>query len=267
MKKTPEFSGKYCPNCGNELKNIFCEKCGQKKIELKDRSIRSFIIHFTEEFFTFDTKFFRTAKSLIFKPGYLTLEYISGRVIRYVTPLKLYLFTSLITLLINVSLDSDVYTPIMEPRNDEDFNQQLIRPIMESKNMNENEFKDKFNQSVNGNTAVSLFFFMFVFSLILNLFYFYKHIFYVEHLVFTLHYFSMVLIILTIGSILEYFIKDILIIFLFILPVIYLSFALKKVYHTKWLNALFPAAFISIVFWVLLIIWFYGLLTAGALLA
>ncbi|HJY63532.1 MAG TPA: DUF3667 domain-containing protein [Ignavibacteria bacterium] len=263
MDDPVNYSGN-CSNCGNELKNLYCEKCGQKKVELKDKSVKAFAVHFIEEFFTFDSKFFRTVKPLLFKPGFLTHEYISGRFVRYVTPLKLYLFTSLISLLIMINLDSDVYTPLMEPRDDEDFNQQLIRPIMESKDMDEKEFKDKFNQNVNGNTAISLFFFMIAFSVILNLIYIYKHIFYVEHLVFTLHFFSMILIMLTIGTLIEYIVSDILYLFLFVFPTIYLFLSIKKVYHVKWLNAVIPSLFLSFVYWILLILWFYGLIVVGA---
>ena len=152
----------------------------------------------------------------------------------------------------------------MEQRNKEDYNQQLISSIMESKDMNEKEFKDKFNQNVNGNTAISLFFFMIAFSVILNLIYIYKHIFYVEHLVFTLHFFSMILIMLTIGTLIEYIVSDILYLFLFVFPTIYLFLSIKKVYHVKWLNAVIPSLFLSFVYWILLILWFYGLIVVGA---
>ena len=38
----------------------------------------------------------RTLWPLFTKPGYLTLEYLAGRRVRYVTPMRLYLFLSII---------------------------------------------------------------------------------------------------------------------------------------------------------------------------
>jgi len=263
----PVVTGRYCSNCGNVLKDIYCEKCGQKKVKLEDKTVKAFVLHFVEEFFTFDSKFLRTVKYLFLKPGYLTLEYISGRFVRYVTPIKLYLFTSLISIFILISLDPDQYTSLMEPENKDDFIQETINTIKETKNVTETEFKDNFNQFVNNNTSISLFFVMLAFSIILKVTYFNKHIYYVEHLVFTLHFFSMVLIMFVTGSILSKLVNEMNDLFLFFLPPVYLFFSVKRVYHTKWLNSVIPAMFLTFVYWVLLASWALGLIFLASLMA
>jgi hypothetical protein len=266
MQTDPLIYSQNCSNCGTGLIGKFCYKCGQKKIELHDRSLKSFAVHFVEEFFTFDSRFYRSLKSLFFKPGYLTLEYISGRFVRYVSPLKMYLFTSLITLFILIKLDPDQYTGLMEPRSDDDIFQMSIRPIMESKEISENEFKEKFNEHVNDMTAFGIFFIMVAFSMILKLMYINKHIYYVEHLVFTLHYFTIVLILFTVGFILSEIVEpDILNFFVFIFPCIYLFFAVKKVYHQRWIWSVFTSALLSFAYWILLFLWAYGTMVVGAL--
>ena len=261
----PLIYSQNCSNCGTGLTGKFCYNCGQKKIELHDKSLKAFVTHFVEEFFTFDSRFYRSLKSLLFKPGLLTLEYISGRFVRYVSPVKMYLFTSLITLFILIKLDPDVYTDLMEPRNDDDVFQLSIRPVMESKDMSENQFREKFNQSVNDMTAISIFFVMIGFSIVLKLLYINKHIYYVEHLVFTLHFFTMVLIFFTIGEILGKLDPDINSYFLFLIPCIYLFFAVKKVYHSRWIWAVFTSVFLSFAYWVMLFLWSFGTIIVGAL--
>jgi len=46
------------------------------------------------DYFHFDSKFFRTILPLLFKPGWLTLEYMKGRRKSYVEPFKLFLVIS-----------------------------------------------------------------------------------------------------------------------------------------------------------------------------
>lgn len=44
----------------------------------------------------FDSRFMRTMKPLLFKPGKLTRDYLDGRRFRYVPPMRLYIFSSLL---------------------------------------------------------------------------------------------------------------------------------------------------------------------------
>ncbi|NIR48263.1 DUF3667 domain-containing protein [candidate division KSB1 bacterium] len=51
---------------------------------------------FLGDVFTFDSRFFRTFVPLIAKPGFLTVRFNAGQRVRYVPPLRLYLFVSVI---------------------------------------------------------------------------------------------------------------------------------------------------------------------------
>ncbi|MEJ2534800.1 MAG: DUF3667 domain-containing protein [Gammaproteobacteria bacterium] len=48
-----------------------------------------------EDFLDFDSRFARTLKPLLFKPGRLTRDYLDGRRFRYTPPIRLYLFSSI----------------------------------------------------------------------------------------------------------------------------------------------------------------------------
>lgn len=48
------------------------------------------------DFFHFDSKFFRTTVHLLFRPGFLTVEYLQGKRARYFQPFKLFLFVSIV---------------------------------------------------------------------------------------------------------------------------------------------------------------------------
>ncbi len=84
-----------CLNCSAPLKGTYCHNCGQP-----DRHfIRFFpkvLWEMINEAFDFDSKVFRTLKSLLFSPARLSMEYVSGRRARYVNPLRLYIILSVL---------------------------------------------------------------------------------------------------------------------------------------------------------------------------
>lgn len=84
---------KPCKNCNSELVGLYCSECGQKNSQLL--SIKEILKEFSDNVFSFDTRFFITLKYLITKPGLLTTEYWLGRRTKYLPPLRLYLVMSL----------------------------------------------------------------------------------------------------------------------------------------------------------------------------
>ncbi len=83
-----------CLNCGTELKGPFCYYCGQPDKNLM-RFFPVLLRELLEDTFDFDSRFLRTLKPLLFKPGKLTRDYLDGRRFRYVPPLRLYVFSSI----------------------------------------------------------------------------------------------------------------------------------------------------------------------------
>jgi hypothetical protein len=77
----------------------FCQVCGQENIETKE-SFWSLATHFVYDVTHFDGKFFSTLKYLLFRPGFLSQEYLRGRRIAYLHPIRMYVFTSAIFFLI-----------------------------------------------------------------------------------------------------------------------------------------------------------------------
>jgi Protein of unknown function (DUF3667) len=87
-----------CLNCGTHLwpSDTFCPKCGQKRLEREDMSIRHMFRESFLDYFHFDSGFFRTIVPLVTKPGWLTVEFMKGKRKSYVEPFKLFLVISVI---------------------------------------------------------------------------------------------------------------------------------------------------------------------------
>jgi hypothetical protein len=57
-------------------------------------SVGHLIGHFFADITHFDSKIFTTLKDLIWRPGFLTREYVAGRRVRYLNPIRMYVFIS-----------------------------------------------------------------------------------------------------------------------------------------------------------------------------
>jgi len=85
----------HCQNCGAELAGPHCAQCGQAAIDYR-RSFRHVIVDVLDSFLNWDSKFFATIGLLIVKPWRLTNEFLSGKRVRYLHPLRLYLLASIL---------------------------------------------------------------------------------------------------------------------------------------------------------------------------
>jgi hypothetical protein len=78
----------------------FCQHCGQKTFR-PHRSVRELLWEFVENWFGYDSKAYKTARALC-KPASLTLDYFRNahHHNHYVTPIRLYIFLSIIFFLL-----------------------------------------------------------------------------------------------------------------------------------------------------------------------
>jgi hypothetical protein len=83
-----------CLNCGRPLTGPYCASCGQKS-RATDLTLRELLHETTQELTNWDGKIPRTLKTLFFRPGVLTTDFLAGRRARWLSPLRLYLICSL----------------------------------------------------------------------------------------------------------------------------------------------------------------------------
>lgn len=103
MSHLKERKEKNCLNCNAVVQGRYCHICGQENIETKE-SAWHLVTHFFQDITHFDGKFFTSLKYLIFKPGYLSREYMNGRRASHLNPVRMYVFTSAFFFLIFFSI-------------------------------------------------------------------------------------------------------------------------------------------------------------------
>lgn len=131
-------AGKYrkehnCLNCGAHVEKHYCSDCGQPNLELKE-SFWAFISHSIAHYFHFDNKFFQTLSPLLTKPGQVTLDYLAGKRARYINPVSMYIFVSIVYFLVayspkHVEKDSDYGHISIEKKKDQNVTDSVNKAL------------------------------------------------------------------------------------------------------------------------------------------
>lgn len=101
-KKVEKLS--TCANCSTALQGQnFCPNCGQQN-KKPDLHFGHFISESLSNFFAFDNKFFTTLITLFKAPGKAPREFIKGKRVAYMNPIRIYLMSTFILVFV-LSLD------------------------------------------------------------------------------------------------------------------------------------------------------------------
>ncbi|HVQ38713.1 MAG TPA: DUF3667 domain-containing protein [Pyrinomonadaceae bacterium] len=232
----PEVS--ECPNCGEQLLGEFCHGCGQKKLHRRELSLKHFFVRATSEFTDLESnKAVRTFKALLFKPGQLTNEFLSGRKGQYITPIRLYLTFSALYFLF-------AWGALSEARGG-GVNWMSKAPwaiaMAKSRNVDVQTLVEKISQRAEKYATVLRFASVLVSGVFLTLLYYGTRRYYVEHLVFSLHYYSFDFLtksvfglLFVLGNLIGTKLPAPALNLFYPLAFIYLLFALRRVFQQSW---------------------------------
>ena len=266
MSRSPLRKDKTCLNCNYVVENRFCPNCGQENSDTR-KSFHHLFVHFFEDLTHYENAFWKTIRNLIFKPASLTKEYLSGKRLSYLAPVRLYIFISFVTFFIIavfptnkdelVNIDQNVTTKVKDKngkmvdsitskkkislsellkQQEEDQKKQHLTNAQQNegflnfgyKNVREldsfqkygttddklsdfeysmakktlvlkskytqKELWEKFAEEAMHNIPKTLFIYMPIFALVLWLFHGKRRWYYFDHGIFTLHYFSFLLL-------------------------------------------------------------------------
>src|SRR5690348_6820638 len=84
----------YCENCGANMSGAFCAQCGQHAVDYR-RSFGRVFADVLDSFLNWDSKFTMSLWLLMSRPWKLTIDFLSGKRVRHMHPLRLYLLISI----------------------------------------------------------------------------------------------------------------------------------------------------------------------------
>jgi len=96
-----KYRGTRCLNCDHplDISDNFCPNCGQTN-SVKKLSFNDYINEYFAGVFAYDSRINLTLYTLLFKPGKITKDYVSGKRMRYANPFRFYLSVSIIFFII-----------------------------------------------------------------------------------------------------------------------------------------------------------------------
>ena len=99
-------SAECCLNCGLELRGRYCHGCSQDR-EVGNPSLIKWVGETFAEFTSIEGRSLQSIRTLLARPGVLTVAWREGRRVGYTGPLRLFLFSLLLLLLVRSLLGSE----------------------------------------------------------------------------------------------------------------------------------------------------------------
>jgi len=221
------MTGDYriCLNCEEPLQGKYCSSCGQENIP-ENVHLKTVFSDVIDDYFTIDSKIITSLVPLLFRPGFLSLEYFAGRRVRYVKPFRIYILSSLLffflffmnqgsfvdstdaelppnvltqpdSLVTAMDLDSTIssnsFNFTIDDEADADstelsaFERFLVKRTERFEDMDDEEMDAGFSSFFRNNIPKVMFVLLPVFAGLLKLFFRKKRPYYLEHFIFSLH--------------------------------------------------------------------------------
>jgi hypothetical protein len=262
----------FCRNCEVRTIGRYCHKCGQDVFADTEQPIFGLLSQFLNKVFALDGRTPKTLGNLMWRPGFLSNNYRAGKIVKYVHPVKLFWFSTLIFFALMISQlneglkkEKEVKTEQEQTTSKKNTTVSINFPKNES---SENDGEESTEEEVlsmlsHGVSYLAKFgpFVAFllipVFALLLALFYWRNKFFYMYHLVFALHFHTFLWLFFSVVIIVNIIFPNVnfpswigtLISFT---PSVYLSIAMRRFYQTKRWTAIWKAILISILYFILI---------------
>lgn len=221
-------------------------------------STHHFVRNGIESFFRLTNKFWRTLKTLLLKPGELSVDFVNGNKSRFVKPFPLFLA---INILLILSPSNPYSLPLYNYLTQENFTnfntKEIVNKKLNTSKISITEFTADFNQTIKQESKFFIFLYIPFYAFFFFILFWSREKKLTDHLVFSTHFISFYLLFYNLAYLLMvipfYFFaetglyplfNDAFAAFFIISISIYLFFALRKFYNTS----IFMSVFCSLTF-------------------
>jgi hypothetical protein len=178
----------------------YCHRCGEKRPEARDLSVRHFVRDVAQEVTSLDSKLTRTLLTLMFRPGRLTTEWVAGRRSRYLKPLNLCLGVFAVSLFVfTASKQVSMFDIGLIIKNEKQMAEEwhlkgggaygrLFDRAAARKGVTREALEDAVSDRWQRNVSIIQPVQIIILALLLQIVYYFSRRYFVEHLVFSMHF-------------------------------------------------------------------------------
>jgi hypothetical protein len=189
-----------CPSCGHKSTGRYCSVCGEDKRRNKNYSLFGHLGEAFKVVTNIESGFLRSFRTLITRPGLLTSEYFAGRRKLYLKPLQLFLFCNIIFFFVQSYTRFDTLsTPLsvhMYKMPYSGYARQKVSKVLIERGTPFKEYQARFDATIGTQSKTLVVLMIPMFALLLLVLYWRCGRYFVEHLVFSIHFYSCFLLLL-----------------------------------------------------------------------
>ncbi len=199
-----EYKQWTCPTCNAPAISPYCPGCGESEQHTREPTLRVLLGHFFEAFTNIDSRFVRSFRYLVTRPGELTNAWLRGQRKPYLGPVALFLIINVLFFAVESLTGGKVFnTPLashLKTQPWSDAIQGLVAHKLESAHSTLANYAPVFDQAVAVKARSLIIFMALVFSLAPALAFMRGKRPLVAHVVFSLHVYSYFLLLLCVAT-------------------------------------------------------------------
>lgn len=189
-----ESAVSICPGCQREGTGRFCSFCGEEKLRHFDYSLRRFIGEIASIVTNLESNVLRSFGNLIVKPGFLTAQYFAGRRKLYLKPVQLFLFCNVIFFFLQSYTGfSSLSTPLEVHLHELPYSavaRREVDEVLTKRGIALDEYRTRFDTTIVNQSKSLVVVMIPMFAGLMLPLYWRKKRYFVEHLVFSTHFYS-----------------------------------------------------------------------------
>ena len=198
---TVEGATAICPSCGQGSTGRFCSACGEEKRRRGNYSLLGHLGETLKVVTNFESSIFRSFARLITRPGLPTSEYFAGRRKPYLKPLQLFLFCNIAFFVVQsytefktLSTPLSVHTRLLPYSA---YARTKVDKAVIEKRTTLGEYEARFDAIIENHAKTLVILMIPMFALLMQALYWRAGRYFVEHLVFSTHFYSFYLLLLS----------------------------------------------------------------------
>jgi hypothetical protein len=187
-----------CPGCHRAVSTEYCPACGEGRLRPRDLTLRGFADQAALVFVSVDGPLLRSYRYVATRPGFLTTAYLTGHRKPYQLPLQLFLVANVLFFalqsvvgakVLSTSLQMHLHNQVWSS-----IAQQLVDARLAKTGTTLELYTPVFNQAVEVNAKAWIILMVVPLTLLLPAMFRRKRIPFVGHIVFSLHFYSFLLL-------------------------------------------------------------------------
>lgn len=196
FKKKPDTfdyeESRICRCCNNMFKGRYCNICGEKVIEPSERTFLTFLDNLLNAFTFLDGKFIKSLKLLVTRPGQLSRNIADGKRVPYMKMVSLFFVANFFYFLFPVfdSYNSSLSTQLNYLGSHSIRAKEIVSEKIEKEAITMKDFQKDYTTQSTNLSKLLIILLVFAFTGALQIVNYSKKIFFFDHLLFSLEFYS-----------------------------------------------------------------------------